>query len=176
MAAQEVEGRVEVVARVVLAQLLEAGGKLGGADLPPQEGEDAGAERVVHRSVELTTLEVLTKPAVGELVGGVLPDLPDQHAVGALRDERALDVLDELVRELVGHVEAPAARAGAQPLAHHAAPAADELVVVRVVLVERRQVAVAPPARVGAVLVEEVPAAIGRVRALVGTEVRVVPI
>ena len=34
VAAEQVEGGVEVVARVVLAQLLEAGGKLGGADLP----------------------------------------------------------------------------------------------------------------------------------------------
>ena len=166
MAAQQVERRVEVVARVVLAQLLQARGQLARTDVAPDVGEQSGPHGVVHRGVELGALEVLAELAVGHLVGGVLPDLADQHAVGLLGKKRALDLGDELVGELVGHVEAPAARSLAQPVADHAGAPADELVKVLAVGAHGGEVLVAPPAGVGTVLVEGEPVAVRRALAL----------
>ena len=166
VASQQVERGVEVVARVVLAQLLEPRRELARAHVPPDVGEKGRADRVVHRGVELGALEVLAQLAVRHLVGGVLPDLADQHAVGLLGQQRALDLRDELVRELVGDVEAPAARALAQPVADDAGAPADELVEVLAVRAHRGEVLVAPPAGVGAVLVEGKPVAIRGVLAL----------
>ena len=173
VAAQEVEGGVEVVARVVLSQLLEARGQLGGADVAAYEGEKPRAHGVVHRGVELPALEVLAQLAVGELVGGVLPDLADQHPVGLLREKRLLDLRDELVRELVGHVEAPAAGAGAQPVADDALTAADELVELLAVRAHAREVLVSPPAGVGPVVVEGEPVAVAGALSLPGARLAV---
>lgn len=168
MASQQVERGEERVARVVLVELLQAGGHLGRSDLVAHEGQERGAQRVVHGAIELGALEVLAQLAVGHLVGGVLPDLADEGGVRALGNNRGLDVLDEAVGELVGHVQAPAAGAGPQPLAQHAVLATDELAVLRVLLVNVGKVGVAPPAVVGAVLVEEEPVAVRGVLALPG--------
>ena len=176
MAAQQVEAREERVARVVLAQLLQACGHLRRADLVAHEGQQRRAQRVVHGAVELGALKVLAQLAVGHLVGGVLPDLAHEGAVRALGNHCGLDVLDKAVGELVGNVQAPAAGAGAQPLAHHAVLPANELVVLRVLLVYVGKVGVAPPAVIGAVLVEEEPIAVGRLVTLPGTRLGVVAV
>ncbi len=160
MAAQQVKRLVEGLVRVVLAQLLEAIGKLVGANAAAQEVKDPGAEGIIHRGVQLFALEVVAQLAVGQLVGGVLPDLADKHAVGTLGHHGGLDLGDELVGKLVGHVKAPAARAQAHPLANNAVLAANELVVVLGVGVERGHVLVAPPAGVGIVVVEAKPVAV----------------
>ena len=166
VAAHEVEGGVEVVARVVLAQLLEAGRQLRGAHLAAHIGEKPRAQRVVHRAVQLLALEVLAQLAIGELVRRVLPDLADQDAVRLLGEQGALDLRDELVGELIRHVEAPAARARAQPPADDAVAIAHELVERLAVGAEARKVLVAPPPGIGAVVVEGEPVAVRRPVAL----------
>ena len=164
--AQQVEAAVERVLRVVLAQLLQAGCHLRSPDLVSHEGEKGTAQRVVHGAVELGALEVLAQAPVGKLVRGVLPDLADEGGIGLLGHHGGLDVLDEAVGELVGDVEAPAAGAGAQPLAQDAVMPADELVELGRPLVDVGQVGVSPPALVRAVLVEEEPVAVRGVLAL----------
>ena len=157
VAAQQVQTAVERLARVVLVQLFQAGDELGGADAVAHEVEKPGAHGVVHHAVELLALEVLAQHPVGGLVRRVLPDLADKHAVFLLGKNGVLDLGDELVGELVGHIHAPTRRAGAQPLADHAVLAADQLMVVLGVRAVRRHVLVAPPAGVGAVVVESEP-------------------
>ena len=160
VAAQEVELAVERLARVVLAQLLQAPRELLRANLVAHEGEKSLAQRVVHGAVKLRALEVLAQRAVGGLVAGVFPHLANEKAVGLLGENRMLDVRDEAVGQLVCNVQAPAACAIAQPPAHHALATANELVVGGVVLVDGGKVVHAPPAVVGPVIVERVPRAI----------------
>ena len=166
VAAQQVERAVERVARVVLAQLLQAGGQLVGTDMAADVVKKPCAQRIVHHAVELLALEVLAELAVGKLVRRVLPHLADEHGVVLLGHRGGLDLGDELVGELVGHVHAPAARAGAQPFAHDAVLAAHELVERLAVVAVARHVLVAPPAGVGSVLIEGKPVGIRRLDAV----------
>ena len=168
VAAQQVEGGVEGVGRVVLLERRHALRHLlrgpGAADVV----EQGLPERVVHGAVELGAAEVLAYLAVGQLVGGVLPHLAQEQGVGQHAVLGGLDAGDEGVVELVGHVQAPAAGAGAQPVGHHAVGAVDEVLPLGVGLVGVGQVVHAPPAGVGAVLLHEVPGAVGRVGRLPG--------
>ena len=96
--------------------------------------------------------------------------------MGLLGQLGGLDLGDEVVGQLVGHVKAPAAGTGAQPLAHHAVLAADELAVLGVALIQVGQGVNAPPAAVGTVGAQLVPATIGRVLALEGAYAVVVAV
>ncbi len=92
---------------------------------------------------------MLPAHAVGDLRGAVLPDLPDDHAVRLLLPNRLVDALDEEVRQLVRHIQAPAVRAGAKPAADDAVlSGVDVILVPRVVLLHRGQGVDAPPALV----------------------------
>ena len=136
MAPEEIEQRVERVARVVLTELFEAVGELRRPDAVADEVEQRSAERVVHDAVEFLALEVLAQLAVAHLVGGILPDFADEKRVGLLGKNRLLDLGNEAIRELVRDVEAPAAGTSSQPGADHAVLATDELPKRRVILVE----------------------------------------
>ncbi len=176
VAADEVEGAVQGLGGVVLAEGLDGLSDVVGRVPAHEQVEHDVAERVVHGRVELGAEQVAAELAVADLVGGVFPDLADHEAVGALGERRLLDLLDHVVRELVGYVEPPAAGTGAQPVADYAALAEQALLHELGVLVEGGHVADAPPAVVGAVLVEAVGVAPGRVLALVGAHARVVAV
>ena len=168
MAREQVERGRHGLGRVVLGDGHEALGRVGRARLAQQEVEHRRAERVVHGAVELVAQQVATQLAVAHLVGGVLPNLAQHERVVALGHGRALDLRDELVGELVGHVEAPAARTRSQPVTHHARLAGDEVAPALAGLNHGRQVVHAPPAVVGAVGLEVEPGGKRRARALGG--------
>ena len=167
MATQQVERRAEGLAGIVLAELLGGVGKVLGRNLVSEVVKNGVAERVVHDAVQLVAMEVLTQLAIGNLGGGVLPDLADEQRVGLLGQFSGLDLGDEVIGQLVGNVQTPTARTSAQPLAHHAILAADQLAVVGIVLIQVRKRVDAPPALVGAVVAELEPVAIRRIGALV---------
>ena len=57
--------------------------------------------------------------AVADLVGGVFPDFAEQQRIGLFGKYCLLDLGQEIVRKLVGHVKAPAMGASAQPFTDH---------------------------------------------------------
>ncbi len=178
VAAQQVQAGVEGLRRVVLVQGLHGVGVVLRGGLLGQEAQRGDAERVVHGPVQLLALQVLAQLAVAHLVGGVLPHLANEQGVRLLGQGGLLDGGNEVVRQLVRNVQAPAAGTQAQPLAHHAVLAANELAVGGVVLVHVGQVVHAPPALVLVPVLgrELVPAAIRRIVALVGALLRVVAV
>ena len=176
MAAEQVEAAGEGLGRVVLRQAPDDLSGLTGGDVAHEEVDHHAAEGVVHRGVELGALQVVTRLTVADLVGGVLPDLAEQKAVRLLVKKHALDVGDELLGELIGHVETPPAGAGARPVANDAVLAKEQLAYERRVEVEVGHVGHAPPALVGAVLVKLVGATPGGVLALPGALAGVVAV
>ena len=83
--------------------------------LPQQEAQDGVPEGVVHHGVQLAAQQVPAAHAVGGLVGGVLPHLPQDEGVGLFRLHRVVEAVQKQVGELVGHVQAPAGGPGLQP-------------------------------------------------------------
>ena len=117
---------------------------------------DSFLERIVHNAVKLTAYEITSADTVALLVGRILPDLADKHPIGLFLKEYAADIRDERLLQLVGHIEAPAACAGARPAADDPVFTKEEVANGEGILVQRRHVADAPPARIGPVLVEMV--------------------
>ena len=118
----------------------------------------------------------MARIAVADLVGGILPDLADKHSIGLFLKECAADIRDERLLQLVGHIEAPAACAGARPAADDPVFTKEEVANGERILVQRRHVADAPPARIGSVLVEMVCVFPARALALPGTRLGIVAI
>ena len=173
--AEHVQAVRQRLGRVVLDELLENVGQLGGGRLAGEVAQDARTKRIVHHAVELLALEVLAELAVRPLVGRVLPHLADDEGIVLLGGRGGLELADEGVGQLIGHVEAPAARAGAQPPADDAVLAVDVVPVSGVGLLDVGQVLDAPPAAVAAVLLHLVPRVVRGGRILRRAHVGVVP-
>ena len=144
-------------------------------DLAQQEVEHCGAERIVHRRVQLAAEEIFAQRAVTHLVGSVLPDLAEKERIFFLFLHRRTDVADEAVRQLVGNVQPPAGSAAPQPAAHHAVLAAEKFPERGIVFLHVREIGHVPPAFVAvAVLIAEAePGAVFFRRAVVAELVKV---
>ena len=92
--------------------------------------------------------------AVADLVGGIFPDLAEQQRVGLLGEHGLFDLGQEVIGKLVGHIQAPAVSAGAQPFTNDAVLAQEPLAYQFGALIDGGHIAHAPPAVVRAVLVE----------------------
>ena len=149
MGAQKVHGGVEGGGGVVLPDGLHGLHKvLGGA--VQEIGQQGVAEGVVHHPMELLPQQVLPAAGVGNLVAGVLPDLPQDHGVRVRLLHGGAELFDELIGQLVGHVQPPAGGPGPQPALHNGVLPGDDIVhVVRAVLPDVGQGADAPPGVVG---------------------------
>ena len=118
--------------------------------------------------MELLPLEVLPAAGVGDLIAGVLPDLADDHGVGVRFLHGGAELFNELVGELVRHIQPPARGPGPEPALHDGILSGDDIVyVVRAVLPDVGQGADAPPGVIGPGPVAELePVVIGAVLAL----------
>ena len=160
--AQGVHGGVEGRRGIVLPQGLHL--LLETAGVPAQEPvQHRAAEGVVHQPVQIAPQQVLPADRVSNLVGAVLPHLPDDHRLRLGLPDGGAEGVDKVVGQLVGHVQPPAVRPGAQPPADDAVGGADDVVhVARLALVDGGEGVDAPP---GVVFVrpvgEVIPAVIG---------------
>ncbi len=146
MGVQRVHGGVEGEGGIVLPDGLHPLDK-GLPSAPLEEGEDGGAQGIVHQPVAVAPQDVLPAHPVGHFGGPVLPHLADDHRVGLLRPGGGVDTGHKVVGQLVGHVQPPAVCPRPQPPADHAVLAAeDEVPVAGVVLVDGGQGVDAPPA------------------------------
>ena len=154
MAREQIECAGQSLARVVLAQGLDILGCLIGVLVAHQAADDHVAEGVVHSRIELGALQVAAQMTVADLVGGVFPNFAEQQCVRLFGKYCLLDLGQEVVRKLVGHIQTPAVSTGAQPLADDAVLAQNPVAHQLGVLVDGGHIAHAPPAVVRAVLVE----------------------
>ena len=167
--AHEVHQAVQRRGRVMLADGHDVlGGVRRAAAL--QKAQHRVAEGVVHHRVQPLAQKVGAAHAVGLFGGGVLPHLAQQVAVRPVGLHRLADLFNEIVRQLVGHVQPEAGRTQGQPGVDHAAGAADELPVARVAFLHLGQALEAPPAAVAAGVVgaEVEPAPVGALGVVVG--------
>ena len=163
--AEQVHERVVHGQGVVEALLQEEALERPGVGAEAEEIQHRAAEGVVHDRIQGRAEGVAAARAVGELRRRVLPDLAEYGGLGVLRLGGGAYLLERVVGELVGHVQAPAGRAAPQPGPDDAVLAGDdELFPARVVLVHLGEVGEVPPA---AVLLrplrEVVPAVEGRI-------------
>ena len=137
-----------------------------------QIGEDGVAQRIVHHAVQLSASEIAAALGIGDLVGGILPDLTDDESIRFFLLCGGIQSGDKIVGQLVCDIQPPAGRTEPQPPAHHAVRVAeDKALVVRVALVDLRQGVNAPPRAVFVrPLAEFVPRAVRRVLGLMCAE------
>ena len=114
--------------------------------------------------------------AVANLVGGVFPDFAEQQCIGFLGEHGLLNLGQEVVGKLVGHVQTPAMGASAQPLTNDAVLAQKLFAHQLGTLVDGGHVAHTPPAVVRTVLVEVKRIAPRRVLALPRTDAGIVAV
>ena len=183
--AQEIHGGEEGRGGIVLPDGLHALPELRRVPAP-EVAEGRRPEGVVHEAVGLAPQQVPPPLGVGDLVAAVLPDLAQKQAPRLGLVHGLTDARDEVVRQLVRHVQPPAVRPGTEPVADDGIlPPEDEVPVAGRVLVDGGQVPDAPP---GVVVrgpgVEVEPGVVGGILALgradgavaaVGVEVAAVP-
>ena len=158
---QKVQCRVDGRGRVVLADGKDlVGGLLGG--LAFYKIQHGVLEGVVHHAVQSLAQQVGAAVVKAELGCGILPHLAQQKLLRAYPLDGGADLLDEFVRQLVGHIQPEAGSAPTQPCVDDAALAGDELHKGGGLLVDLRQGLEAPPAAVAALVlgVKIVPAAV----------------
>ena len=161
---QKVQGRVQGRGRVVFADGQDlVHGLLGGLAL--HKVQHGVLEGVVHHAVQPLAQQIGAAVAEAILGGGVLPHFAQQEFFRADPLDGSADLLNEGVRQLVGHVQTETRRTPAQPGVDDAALAGDELHKGGGLLVDFRQGLEAPPAAVAALVlrVKVVPAAVGGV-------------
>ena len=128
------------------------------------------AEGVIHHCVQPFAQQVCAPCAIAEFGGGVFPHFAQQVFVLAVTFYGRADCLNEIVRQLVGHIQPEAAGPKAKPGVNDAAFPADELAVALVAFVYLRQRVEAPPRAVAARVRRGkiVPAAVGAFGGIVG--------
>ena len=138
MGGQKVQGRVQSRGRVVLADGQDlSGGLLGGLAL--DKVQHGVLEGVVHHAVQALAQQIGAAVAEAILGGGVLPHFAQQEFFRADPLDGGADLLNEGVRQLVGHVQTETRRTPAQPGVDDAALAGDELHKGGGLLVDFRQ-------------------------------------
>ena len=128
-----------------------------------------GTEGVVHHPVQLISQQIAPLSAVAFLCGGVLPDLPDDQLVRVCSFDAPAQVFNELVRQLVCHIQPEARRPLIQPVPEHALIPADELRIGGLVFLYIGQGVDAPPGLIFLRVADEaVPGEVGAVLGLAG--------
>ena len=138
--------------------------------------DDRPPEGVVHHAVEPPAQGVLALVAVALLDGGVLPDLAQQQVVLAAGLDLFAHQGDDLVGQLVCHIQPEAGGPQPQPAVKDAALAGDHVLLpAGFALVDLGQGVKPPPAAVVFPVAEEVePPVVGGLLPLVGAQVVVV--
>ena len=126
---------------------------------------DRFAPGIVHHAVELAVHEIAARNAVGALIRRVLPDLADQHCVWLDGTDPLFQTIDELIRQLVRHVQAEAVRAEAQPVRDDGVLVLDDVVqIARRQLLDVGQGGHIPPGFiVVGIMAEAIPVAVRRI-------------
>ena len=151
--ADHVHQVVEYVLRVVLADALHALREMLGS-AAVQEAQDRIPQRIVHHGIQLTALKISAALGVCDLIGGILPHLTDDERIRLFPARGGVELADEAVRQLVGHIQPPAGRAQPQPAADNAVLILDDVVLIASVGFVHLRQCVDPPPR--AVLIRPV--------------------
>ena len=171
MGPQEVHGGAESRRGVVLPDRLHAGAEVRRVAAPKVQ-ERRRPERIVHEAVSLASQQVFPPPGVGDLVAAVLPDLAQEKAVRLGLVHGLANAGEEVIRQLVRHVQPPAVGPGPEPVADDGIlPLINERLIAGLPLVGGGQVPDAPP---GVVVrgpgMEGKPVVVGGVLALGGAD------
>ena len=120
MAADEVHHGIEIFRRIVFPQALKLHHGIVGRDIAQQEIEQNLAERIVHRRIHFLPAEIFSLRAIGDFVGGILPDLANHHSIFIRLFEFCIEPLRERFRQFIDNVQTPAGNALRKPMMQHA--------------------------------------------------------
>ena len=126
MGREEVHRAVQRRSRVVLADLQDLVGHIRRVSAV-QVIQRGVAEGIIHHGVEAVPAQVGAALAEGLLRGGVLPDLAQQQLVLAVGFDGSTDFFNEIIGQLIGHIEPEARGTQPQPCVNNTALAADEI-------------------------------------------------
>ena len=145
MGTQDVQTAVKGRRRIVLPDLLHVPAEVRRI-ATPQPRQRSRAEGIIHESVGLPAQQIPPPMGVGDLVAAVLPHLTQQEAVRFLRLHGLSNFSDEVIGQLVRHIQSPAVGPLPQPVPHHGVLTPhDEVPIGGRLLVHRRQSPYAPP-------------------------------
>ena len=162
MGREEVHRAVQRRGRVVLTDLQDPVGHIRRVSAA-QVIQRGVAEGIIHHGVEAVPAQVGAALAEGLLRGGVLPDLAQQQLVLTAGFDGGTNFFNEIIGQLIGHIEPEARGTQPQPGVNNTALAADEIHIGGRILLHLGQCLKAPPAAVAAAVagVKVVPAAVG---------------
>ena len=144
MGTEKIHQGIEGVGRIVFPQRFQRFPEF--VSVPAQEiGNEGSAERIIHHAVKLLPQQIAPPHGVGNFGGGVLPDLAQQEAVRRSFLHGSADLPNEIVRQLIRHVQPPAFYAKLCIMVYHPR---DERHIAAVGLVDLGQRLKAPPAAV----------------------------
>ena len=146
---QEIHGTVQRRGRIVLANLHQGIGHSGHV-AAVQVVQCRIAEGIVHHGVQPAPAQVGTALPEGFLRGRVLPHFAQKQLVVAVGFDGSADFFNEIIGQLVGHIQPEARRAQVQPSVDDAALAADKIYIGGRILLHLGQCLKAPPAAVAA--------------------------
>ena len=132
--------------RVIFADTLNGFAQFFGSAVQ-QVGDYCLPERIVHHAVEFRTLEIVPAAAIGNLAGGILPDFSDNQRFGIFTFYSSSQLAQEVLGQLVGDVEPPAAGAVIHPFLKHAVFSGDEAAEAGAFLINLRKCFDSPPCR-----------------------------
>ena len=145
MGAKEVHQGEECLRRVVFPEGFQRFPEIVSVSTP-QVGDERRAEGVVHHAVQLVAKQIAPPLGVGDLGGGVLPDLAQKEAVRGGFLHSGTNFGNKVIRQLIGYVQPPTGGPGPEPVTHHGVLSPDdEVPVVRLVLLNGRQRHDPPP-------------------------------
>ena len=145
MGTQDVQTAVKGRRRIVLPDLLHVPAEVRRI-ATPQPCQRSRAEGIIHESVGLPAQQIPPPMGVGDLVAAVLPHLAQQEAVWLLGLHGLSNFSDEVIGQLVRHIQSPAVGPLPQPVPHHGVLTPhDEVPIGGRLLVHRRQSPYAPP-------------------------------
>ena len=165
VAAQQIHERVKERLGVVFKQAGKLAVYVHGAFLAQQKVDQRVAQGIIHHRIERIAEHVGTHFAVGNLVGRVLPHFAQHGCLRIDGFDLAAQRTQKRHRQLVRHVQPPAARALAEIMLDDRILAGEnEGGIIRVILPDVGQRIKAPPAVIGGgILLEGEPAVIGRI-------------
>ena len=172
MAADEVQHGIPVFFGVILDKVQQLGLQRSGVLVALEERQDLCSQGVIHSAVDVVAAQVFPLLAIADFVGSVFPYFPDEQGLRVLLLQGLVELAQERFGQFVDDVQPPTADAGPEPVLQHAVLGIDdEIHVGGRSFFHVGQVVHAPPGFVFVrVLGESVPAVVGGVLGLIGSQ------
>ena len=149
MAACQIQHGVQVFFRIIFHLLHVQRVDMARVSPAQQKVKHQSAQHIIHHAVQLAAAQISPLFTVTDLVGRIFPNFTDQGRFRITLFQFAVKGRQEFIRQLIRHVQAPAADTGLQPVFQHAVLIPyDKILIAAVCFINFRQALITPPAAV----------------------------